>query len=131
MSSGSSSSWFVRCSHIGFFLFTFRQSRFHIIQLTDIKSAKQRSFEETKPELIEDVKKQQAQKKFAETAETFTNAVYEQSDSLKPIADKLKLEVKTATNVTRNPAAGAVGAEITGLAVAVTLMAGGGKVTSP
>jgi peptidyl-prolyl cis-trans isomerase D len=82
---------------------------FHIIQLTDIKSAKQRSFEEVKPELIEDVKKQQAQKKFAETAETFTNAVYEQSDSLKPIADKLKLEVKTSANVTRTVAAGATG----------------------
>lgn len=82
---------------------------FHIIQLTDIKSAKQRSFEETKPELIEDVKKQKAQKNFAETAETFTNAVYEQSDSLKPIADKLKLEVKTASNVTRTAAAGATG----------------------
>lgn len=83
---------------------------FHIIQLTDIKSAKQRSFEETKAELIEDVKKQQAQKKFAEMAETFTNAVYEQSDSLKPIADKLKLEVKAASNVTRTAAAGATGA---------------------
>jgi peptidyl-prolyl cis-trans isomerase D len=82
---------------------------FHIIQLTDIKSAKQRSFEEAKPELMEEVKKQQAQKKFAETAETFTNAVYEQSDSLKPIADKLKLEVKTAGNVTRTAAAGATG----------------------
>ena len=82
---------------------------FHIIQLTDIKSAKQRSFEETKPELVEDIKKQQAQKKFAELAETFTNAVYEQSDSLKPIADRLKLEVKTAANVTRTAAIGATG----------------------
>jgi peptidyl-prolyl cis-trans isomerase D len=82
---------------------------FHIIQLTDIKSAKQRSFEEAKSELLEDIKKQQAQKKFAESAETFTNAVYEQSDSLKPIADKLKLEVKTATNVTRTAAVGATG----------------------
>ena len=83
---------------------------YHIIQLTDIKAAKQRSFEESKAELIEDAKKQQAQKKYAELAETFTNAVYEQSDSLKPIADKLKLEVKTATSVTRAPALGASGA---------------------
>ena len=82
---------------------------FHIIQLTDIKAAKQRSFEESKTELIEDAKKQLAQKKYAELAETFTNAVYEQSDSLKPIAEKLKLDVKTASNVTRTPAAGAVG----------------------
>jgi peptidyl-prolyl cis-trans isomerase D len=78
---------------------------FHIIQLTDIKAAKQRSFEESKTELVEDAKKQLAQKKYAELAETFTNAVYEQSDSLKPIADKLKLEVKTASNVTRTPTA--------------------------
>jgi peptidyl-prolyl cis-trans isomerase D len=83
---------------------------FHIIQLTDIKAAKQRSFEESKAELMEDAKKQQAQKKYAELAETFTNAVYEQSDSLKPIADKLKLEVKTANNVVRTPAPGATGA---------------------
>jgi peptidyl-prolyl cis-trans isomerase D len=82
---------------------------FHIIQLTDIKAAKQRSFEESKAELMEDAKKQQAQKKYAELAETFTNAVYEQSDSLKPIADKLKLEVKTANNVTRTPAPGSTG----------------------
>ena len=83
---------------------------FHIIQLTDIKAAKQRSFEESKAELIEDAKKQQAQKKYAELAETFTNAVYEQSDSLKPIADKLKLEVKTFNNVTRTPVPSAIGA---------------------
>ena len=82
---------------------------YHIIKLTDIKAPKQRSFEEMKTELEADLKKQQAQKKFSETAEAFTNGVYEQSDSLKPIADRLKLEVKSATNVTRQPAAGAKG----------------------
>ena len=61
-------------------------------------------------ELEADVKKQQAQKKFAETAEAFTNGVYEQADSLKPIADRLKLEVKTATALTRVPQAGITGA---------------------
>ena len=82
---------------------------YHIIKLTDIKAPKQRSFEEMKTELEADLKKQQAQKKFSETAEAFTNGVYEQSDSLKPIADRLKLEVKSATNVTRQPTAGAKG----------------------
>ena len=82
---------------------------FHIIKLTDIKAAKQRSFDEVKPEIDAEVKKQQAQKKFAEAAEIFTNMTYEQSDSLKPVADKLKLEVKTAANVTRNVASGATG----------------------
>ena len=83
---------------------------YHIIKLTDIKAPKQRTFEEMKPELEGDFKKQQAQKKFAETAEAFTNGVYEQADSLKPIADRLKLEVKTANGVTRIAAPGATGA---------------------
>ncbi|MDB5869490.1 MAG: PpiC-type peptidyl-prolyl cis-trans isomerase [Polaromonas sp.] len=82
---------------------------FHIIKLTDIKEPKQRTFEEMKPELEADLKKQQAQKKFSETAEAFSNGVYEQSDSLKPVAERLKLEIKTAANVARQPAAGVTG----------------------
>ncbi len=82
---------------------------YHIIKLIDIKAPKQRSFDEMKPELEADLKKQQAQKKFAESAESFTNGVYEQSDSLKPVADRLKLEIKTATGVTRQPQPGATG----------------------
>jgi peptidyl-prolyl cis-trans isomerase D len=82
---------------------------YHIIELTDIKAPKQRSFEEVKPELEAEVRKQQAQKKYAEAAETFSNTVYEQSDSLKPAADKLKLEIRTAQGVTRTPPQGATG----------------------
>ena len=82
---------------------------YHIIKLTDIKAPKQRSYEEMMPELKADLQKQQAQKKFAEAAEVFTNAVYEQSDSLKPVADRLKLDIKTASNVTRQPPIGATG----------------------
>src|SRR5690606_388223 len=51
-----------------------------------------------------------AQKRYAEAAETFSNTVYEQADSLKPVADKLKLEIRTAQGVTRNPQPGAAGA---------------------
>jgi peptidyl-prolyl cis-trans isomerase D len=76
---------------------------FHIIKLVDIKSPKQKTFEEVKTSMEADLRTQQAQRKFAEVAETFTNAVYEQSDSFKQIADKLKLEVKTANNVQRKP----------------------------
>ena len=83
---------------------------YHVIKLTDIKAPKQRTFEEMKPELELDIKKQQAQKKFTETAESFTNSVYEQADSLKPTADRLKLEIKTVTGITRQPAPGASGA---------------------
>ena len=82
---------------------------YHIIKLTDIRTPKQRSFEEMKSELEADLKKQQAQKKFSETAEAFSNGVYEQSDSLKPVAERLKLDVKTAEKLTRRPAPGTTG----------------------
>jgi peptidyl-prolyl cis-trans isomerase D len=76
---------------------------FHIIKLVDLKSPKQKSFEELKPSIEADLRNQQAQRKYAEVAETFTNAVYEQSDTYKSIAEKLKLEIKTANNVQRKP----------------------------
>lgn len=79
---------------------------YHIIKLTDIK---QRSFEELRPELEAAMKKQEAQKKFTDSAEIFTNAVYEQAESLKPAADRLKLDIKTAANVSRQPQVGATG----------------------
>ena len=82
---------------------------FHIIRLTDIKTPKQRSFEEMRPEIEAELKKQQIQKKFAESAEIFTNAVYEQAESLKPVAERLKLDIRNASNISRNPAPDAKG----------------------
>jgi peptidyl-prolyl cis-trans isomerase D len=76
---------------------------YHIIQLTDIKAAKAQSFESMRPSLEADLKKQQAQRKYAELAETFSNTAYEQSDSLKPVADKLKLNIQKANQVARQP----------------------------
>jgi len=77
---------------------------FHILRLTDIKTPKQKTFEESRAALETDVRRQLAQRKFAEAAEQFTNTVYEQSDSLKPVADRLKLDVKRASNLTRGAA---------------------------
>jgi peptidyl-prolyl cis-trans isomerase D len=83
---------------------------YHIVRLTDIKPApRQRTFEEVRGELEAQLKRDQAQKKYVEAAETFSNTVYEQSESLKPVADKLKLEVRTAPIVTRTPQPGATG----------------------
>ena len=77
---------------------------YHIIQLTQIKAPKTRSFAEMRTEMETDLKLQMAQKKYSEAAEIFTNTVYEQPDSLKPVADKLKLEIQTAQNVARQAA---------------------------
>ena len=82
---------------------------YHIILLTDIKTPRQPSFEELRPSLEAELKQQQAQRKFAEVAEAFTNSVYEQPDSLKPVAGSLKLKIQTAEGVTRVPGPGASG----------------------
>ena len=74
---------------------------YHIIKLTDIKSPKLPSFEEMRPKIEAEVRKQQAQRKFAEVAEQFTNTVYEQSDSLQPLVEKLKLQIQKSSGLTR------------------------------
>ena len=82
---------------------------FHIIELTDIKTPPQPSFAELRPRLEKDLKEQQAQRKYAEVAEQFANGVYEQSDNLQGVAEKLKLTVQKAERVSRVPAPGAQG----------------------
>jgi peptidyl-prolyl cis-trans isomerase D len=84
----------------------FAEFGFHIIRLTDIKQPEQKSFESQRAKLEQEVRAQLAQRKFAEAAEQFTNLVYEQSDSLKSAADRLKLDVQLASNLGRDPVAG-------------------------
>jgi peptidyl-prolyl cis-trans isomerase D len=81
---------------------------FHIIQLTGQRGGEKKSFDSVRAEIEVELKKQLAQKRFAEDAEQFTNTVFEQSDSLQPAIDKLKLEKRSAT-VQRTPAPGAIG----------------------
>ena len=82
---------------------------FHIIRVTDIRQPKQKTFEESRASLEVDAKRQIAQRKFAEAAEQFTNLVYEQSDSLQPAAEKLKLEIQHAKGVGTLPVPAASG----------------------
>ncbi len=80
---------------------------FHLIKVTDIKAPKPKPFEEMRAKIETDLKQQQAQRLFAESAEAFSNLVYEQGDSLEPAAERFKLTVQTAKGVTRQPQAGA------------------------
>lgn len=70
---------------------------FHVIKLSAVKPGKLRTLAEAKEEIALALKKQKAGKRFAEVAESFSNAVYEQSDSLKPVADTLKLNIQTSS----------------------------------
>jgi len=81
---------------------------YHIIQLTGTRGGDKKPFEAVRAEVENEVRKQLAQREYSQAAEQFGNLVYEQSDSLQPAADKLKLQIRTA-NVQRQPQAGAGG----------------------
>lgn len=82
---------------------------YHIIKLEAVRGGEKKPFEAVRPVIEDEVRQQLASKRWAEAAEQFTNAVYEQSDSLQPVIDKLKLEKRTAS-VQRTPAQGVTGA---------------------
>ena len=67
---------------------------YHIIRVTSIQPAKIKGLDEVRAELAKDLAKQKGTRKFAESAEVFSNLVYEQSDSLKPAAERFKLQVQ-------------------------------------
>jgi peptidyl-prolyl cis-trans isomerase D len=77
---------------------------YHIIRVTGVRAAKAKSFEEARPEIEADLKKSRAGKRFNEAADTFTNMVYEQSDSLKPVAERFKLPVQTTGWIVKSAA---------------------------
>lgn len=82
---------------------------FHIIKVTSIKPSEQKPLEAARAEIAEELKKAKLSKKYSELAESFNDIVYEQSESLKPAADKLGLQIQTVDGLTRkpNPALGA------------------------
>ena len=76
---------------------------FHVLRLTGIQAAKVASFDEMRKELSAEIVKQKGAKKFTEIADAFNNLVYEQSDSLKPAAERYKLTLATSGWITRQP----------------------------
>lgn len=76
---------------------------YHIIKLTSLTPAQQKPLAAAQDEIAADLKKQKMSKRYSEMAETFTNMVYEQSESLKPVADKLGLQIQTVDGLTRKP----------------------------
>ncbi|MBP8867720.1 MAG: SurA N-terminal domain-containing protein [Propionivibrio sp.] len=78
---------------------------FHIIKLTGIKAARVRPLSEMHAEIEGELKRQAASRNFAEAAESFSNIVYEQSDSLQPAAEKFKLKIQHSGWLAKNPGA--------------------------
>jgi peptidyl-prolyl cis-trans isomerase D len=82
---------------------------YHIILLEGVRGGQKKPFDAVRAGIEDDVRKQLATKKWAEAAEQFTNTVEDQSDSLKPAVNKLKLTLQTGT-VQRTPTPGVAGA---------------------
>jgi len=81
---------------------------YHIIKLTSVKPSVQKPLDAARAEIGEELKKSALSKKYSELAESFNDIVYEQSDSLKPAADKLGLQIQSVEGLGRkaNPALG-------------------------
>lgn len=69
---------------------------FHLIKLTGVRPEKARPLDEVRGEIIAELRNQKGARQFAEAAEGFSNTVYEQSDSLKPAAEKYGLTVEAS-----------------------------------
>ena len=76
---------------------------YHVIKVTAIKPSAQKSLDAAREQIAGDLKKQKMSAKYSELAGVFSETVYDQSDSLKAVADKLKLQIQTADNLTRTP----------------------------
>jgi len=75
----------------------------HIIRVTEIQPERARPLDEVRKELTETLQRDKGRRRFVEIAEVFANQVYEQSDALKPVAERLKLELRTSDWITRAP----------------------------
>ena len=78
----------------------------HLIEVTDIRPARERTLSEARGEIETEIRKVQASRKFAEDADAFGNMAYEQSDSLQPLVERFGVSLQQATDVTRGGAQG-------------------------
>jgi peptidyl-prolyl cis-trans isomerase D len=77
---------------------------FHIIRLVALQPATVKPFEEVRAQIEKDLKRQLSMRRFAELADQFNNAVYEQSESLKPAAELVKTAPRQSGWITRTNA---------------------------
>ena len=78
------------------------QFGYHIIKIVDVKAAQAKPLKEVRAEIEALYQQQAAIRAFAEDAENFSNMVYEQSESLQPVAERFGLKIQTVKNVTRD-----------------------------
>jgi peptidyl-prolyl cis-trans isomerase D len=77
---------------------------YHIIELTGIVPARVRPLADVRAQLVAELQKRKGAQLFDQDADGFTNMVYEQSDSLEPVAKRYKLQLQTTDWIERSKA---------------------------
>jgi len=80
------------------------QFGYHIIRLDGITPGKATAFATVKVSIVAQLAQQEAERKFVDAAEKFSNMVYEQSDSLDPAAKQFQLKVEESGWISRDHA---------------------------
>ena len=76
---------------------------FHVIRLTGVQPGNAKPLAEVRKELAAELARRKGERKFSEAAEAFNNLVYEQAESLKPAAERFKLQIQSTDWITRSP----------------------------
>ncbi len=85
-------------------------SRFEIIEVTDVRPAKQRSFEAVRDQVDEEYRRREAERLFLDVTEQMMTLGYEQPDTLGPVADATGVKVQSSDWFSRDQGEG-IGAE--------------------
>jgi len=77
---------------------------YHIIRLDGINPGTVQGYAVVKQDIINELKAQEAHRKFAEVADRFSNMVYEQPDSLDPVVRELGLKAQDSGWISKDAA---------------------------
>ncbi|MXS85069.1 peptidylprolyl isomerase [Nitrosomonas sp. HPC101] len=75
---------------------------FHIIKLTEVKDADVAELDDVKEHIRQLLQRQKVADRFGEISEDFSNIVYEQSDTLQPVAQMFNLPVQQSDWIDRH-----------------------------
>ncbi|UCH48557.1 MAG: SurA N-terminal domain-containing protein [Betaproteobacteria bacterium] len=70
------------------------QFGYHIIRIDEIKAVETTPFAQVREQLLKEVRESRVQEAYLEAAQTFSDLVYTEYDSLKPTADTLNLTIQ-------------------------------------
>jgi peptidyl-prolyl cis-trans isomerase D len=75
---------------------------FHVVRVTGVQPGKSKPLAEVRKELAAELARRKGERKFSEAAEAFNNLVYEQAESLKPAAERFKLQIQSTGWISRS-----------------------------